>query len=74
MDFEMIGGTHDMLHNEILQKMIHKNLSYVGGYKYDKEELVFAKEISKSMNTELDIKYVEAVSYTHLTLPTICSL
>ena len=62
MDFEMIGGTHDMLHNEILQKMIHKNLSYVGGYKYDKEELVFAKEISKSMNTKLDIKYVEGVA------------
>ena len=37
MDFEMIGGTHDILHNEILQKMVHKNLSYVGGYKYDKE-------------------------------------
>ncbi len=30
--------------------------------KYDKEELVFAKEISKSMNTELDIKYVEGVA------------
>ena len=62
MDFEMIGGTHDMLHNEILQKIVHKNLSYVGGYKYDDEELVFAKEISKSMNTRLDLKYVEGVA------------
>ena len=62
MDFEMIGGTHDMLHNEILQKIVHKNLSYVGGYKYDEDELVFAKEISKSMNTRLDLKYVEGVA------------
>ena len=62
MDFEMIGGTHDMLHNEILQKVVHKNLSYVGGYKYDEDELVFAKEISKSMNTRLDLKYVEGVA------------
>ena len=56
MDYEMIGGTHDMLHNKILQKLVHKNLSYVGGYKYDNEELIFAKEISKSMKTKLDLK------------------
>ena len=62
MDFEMIGGTHDMLHNVTLQRIVHKNLSYVGGYKYDEEELVFAKEISKSMNTRLDLKYVEGVA------------
>jgi len=34
MDYEMIGGTHELLHNETLQRLIHKNLETVGGYTY----------------------------------------
>ena len=26
MEYEMIGGTHELLHNEILQKIVHKHL------------------------------------------------
>ena len=55
-------GTGKKALAETLQRIVHKNLSYVGGYKYDEEELVFAKEISKSMNTRLDLKYVEGVA------------
>ncbi len=62
MEYEIIGGTHDMLHNEILQKLVHKNLTYVGGYSYSSEELIFAEEISKSMRVKLDLKFVEGVA------------
>lgn len=32
MEYEMIGGTHELLHIESLQKRVHKNLETIGGY------------------------------------------
>ncbi|MFQ3341396.1 MAG: aminobenzoyl-glutamate utilization protein B [Flavobacteriaceae bacterium] len=61
MEYEMIGGTHELLHNEILQKMVHKNLETVGGYFYTAEDKVFAEKISKSLGLVLDTKYTEGV-------------
>lgn len=49
MDYEMIGGTHELLPNLTLQKMVHANLSTVGGFTYTDEEKEFAEKISKSM-------------------------
>ena len=49
MDYEMIGGTHELLPNLTLQKMVHANLSNVGGFTYTDEEKEFAEKISKSM-------------------------
>lgn len=62
MKYEMIGGTHDMLQNFTLQKLMYKNLEKVGGYTYTDEEKEFAEKISKSLNSEsLDVSYAEGV-------------
>ena len=49
MDYEMIGGTHELLPNLTLQKVMHKNLSTIGGITYTNEEKTFAEKISKSL-------------------------
>ena len=61
MDYEMIGGTHELLHNEILQKIVHKNLETVGGYSYTPAEKVFATKISESLGLLLDTKFTEGI-------------
>ena len=49
MDFEMIGGTHELLPNLTLQKLMHDNLSKVGGMEYTPEEKEFADKIAISL-------------------------
>jgi len=49
MDFEMIGGTHELLPNLTLQKLMHDNLSRVGGIEYTPEEKEFADKIAISL-------------------------
>ncbi|WP_031426262.1 amidohydrolase [Flavimarina sp. Hel_I_48] len=61
MDYEMIGGTHELLPNLTLQKLMYDNLNEVGGYTYTSEEKVFAEEISKSLDKPLDVSYVEGI-------------
>ena len=61
MEYEMIGGTHELLHNEILQKIVHKNLETVGGYSYTPAEKVFATKISESLGLLLDTKFTEGI-------------
>ena len=43
MDYEMIGGTHDLLYVPSLQKRVLK-ISKPLGYDYNNEEMAFAKE------------------------------
>ena len=66
MDYEMIGGTHELLINETLQKAVQKNLEKIGGYIYDNEEKIFAEQIAKSLDINLDTKFVEGITtYTN---------
>lgn len=61
-DYEIIGGTHDMLQNLTLQKLMYDNLVKVGGYTYTAEEKAFAEKISKSLNEKsLDVSYTEGI-------------
>jgi len=61
-DYEMIGGTHEMLQNLILQKIMYNNLVKVGGYTYTAEEKEFAEKVSQSLNEKfLDVSYTEGV-------------
>ena len=65
MDYEMIGGTHELLINETLQKTVQKNLEKIGGYIYNSEEKIFAEQIAKSLDVTLDTKFVEGIkAYT----------
>lgn len=62
MEFEMIGGTHELLKNITLQKVMYKHLLAVGGYEYDTNEKEFAEKISQSLGQEtLDTKYTTGV-------------
>jgi len=52
MDYEMIGGTHELLPNLTLQKVMYDNLSRVGGVVYTPEEKVFADKIAKTLGQD----------------------
>ena len=58
----MIGGTHELLPNLTLQEVMYKNLTAIGGYTFDNNELEFARTISKSLGQkELDASFTEGV-------------
>jgi aminobenzoyl-glutamate utilization protein B len=48
MDYEIIGGTHDLLINNTLAMAMQTNLEQVGGVKYTAAEVEFAKKIQTS--------------------------
>ncbi len=49
MDYEMIGGTHELLPNLTLQQVMYKNLQAAGRVSYTPEEMAFAEKISQSL-------------------------
>ena len=61
MDYEMIGGTHELLHIESLQTLVHSNLEKIGGYDYSLTEKQFAEKISKTLGLNLDTEYVRNI-------------
>ena len=52
MDFEIIGGTHELLPNLAIQKVVHDKLKMVGGISYDDTEKEFADKVAKSLGYE----------------------
>jgi aminobenzoyl-glutamate utilization protein B len=48
VDYEIIGGTHDLLINKTLAEAMQKNLDQVGGVKYNTSEFEFGKKIQNS--------------------------
>ena len=52
MDYEMIGGTHELLPNLTLQKLMYDNLAKIGGITYSAEEKEFADKIARSLGYE----------------------
>ena len=49
MDFEVTGAVWNVLPNETLGTVMHRNLEKVGGFSYTPEELAFAEEIRKTL-------------------------
>ncbi len=45
MDHEIIGGTHNLLANETLARVMNEKLNEVGGFTYTPEEQAFAAKI-----------------------------
>ncbi|HEX8333752.1 MAG TPA: amidohydrolase [Segetibacter sp.] len=45
MNFEIVGGTHDLLLNNTLDEAMQANLQKVGGVSYTKEEIEFGKKL-----------------------------
>jgi len=48
VDYEIIGGTHDLLLNRTLAEDMQQNLLMVGGVSYTEEERIFAQKIQSS--------------------------
>lgn len=62
MDYEIIGGTHDLLLNRTLAEAMQKNLEKVGGVAYTPEETAFAKKLQTSFGyTVPAVETVETV-------------
>lgn len=51
MEYEIIGGTHDLLINKSLAKVMQKNLEMTGGVNYSAEEAAFANKLSASLTS-----------------------
>ncbi len=49
MEYEIIGGTYDRLPNEALTKVMHANLTKVGGVNYTAEDVAFAEKLRKTL-------------------------
>jgi hypothetical protein len=50
MDYEIIGGTHDLLINRTLAKAMYENLETVGGVVYGKDDILFGEQIQSTFN------------------------
>lgn len=48
VDYEIIGGTHDLLINKTLAQNMQENLEKVGGVQYSAEEIAFGKKLQSS--------------------------
>jgi len=48
MEYEIIGGTHDLLLNRTLGEVMQKNLDKVGGVSYTPSEIEFARKIQST--------------------------
>ena len=62
MTYEVVNGVHELLPNLVLQKLVHSNLSSIGGITYTPEERAFAEKIALSLGQkELDEMAAKAV-------------
>lgn len=52
MEYELVNGVHELLPNLTLQKLVHDNLSNIGGVTYSDEEREFADKIAVSLGQE----------------------
>lgn len=50
MEYEIIGGVHDLLINHSLAEVMYKNLERTGGVSYTPEEIEFAKKIQTTFD------------------------
>ncbi len=48
VDYEIIGGAYDLLPVPLLAKMMHDNLTKVGGITYTPEEIAFGQKLQES--------------------------
>ena len=48
VEYEVIHGLYNILPNEVLSRVMHNNLSLVGGVTYDEDEKAFAEKIISS--------------------------
>ncbi len=52
MEYEMTGGSFNILPNAVLAKIMHDNLTMVGGVKYSPEEYAFAEKLMATYKSD----------------------
>ena len=60
MDYEVIHGSFNLLPNVTLSKIMHNNLSRIGGVAYNEEEKAFAQTIISSFSYAEDVNIEDA--------------
>ena len=69
MTYEVMHGNYSLLPNDVIQKIMHRNLASFGGIKYTKEENDYAKTIYKTFiepTTEIGSQeYVSEYTTSH---------
>lgn len=50
LEYEIIGGTHDLLINRTLAEVMVQNMQRIGGFSYTPEEAAFAQKIQSSFS------------------------
>lgn len=50
VEYEIDGGSYNLLPNEALARVMHKNLEHVGGVVYNEAEKKFAEELMPTLN------------------------
>jgi aminobenzoyl-glutamate utilization protein B len=60
MEYEVINGVYNLLPNETLARIMHKNLELVGGVNYTPEETKFAEEIIKTYPAGVKVNLEDA--------------
>lgn len=60
MEYEVINGVYNLLPNETLARIMHKNLEKIGGITYDEEDRKFAQEIIKTFPAGVQVNLEDA--------------
>lgn len=55
VEWEVLGGVYELLPNITLAKLVHENLTQVGGVTYTEEERKFAEKLQTSLDTKVSI-------------------
>lgn len=61
MEYEIIGGTHDLLINTSLAKIMQQNLELTGGVQYDAAETSFAQKLATSFSNPPNITEANSI-------------
>ena len=62
VEVEVISGSYNLVRNETLARVMHKNLQQVGGITYTAEETAFAQEIQKTLTGKIpDLRQAQQV-------------
>lgn len=61
VEYEVIHGIYNVLPNETLSRIMHRNLELIGGVEYDAKELAFAKTIMETYDTKATLESANQV-------------
>ena len=67
MEYEIIGGTHDLLLNRTLGEVMQQNLQKVGGIEYATIEKEFAKKIQQTLPVVRTIESADSIQPLRMT-------